>query len=40
MIFDFAVVRGLVEAKFPPSLPVLLHVPFSENKAAMTREQI
>lgn len=35
-IFEFAVVRGLVEANPIPSL----RVPFIESKAAMTREQI
>ncbi|HEK0367475.1 integrase [Pseudomonas aeruginosa] len=39
-IFEFAVVRGLVEANPIPSLRGLLRVPFSESKAAMTREQI
>ncbi|KDC57687.1 hypothetical protein L511_0931 [Bordetella bronchiseptica MBORD595] len=39
-IFEFAVVRGLVEANPIPSLRGLLRVPFSERKAAMTREQI
>lgn len=39
-IFEFAVVRGLVEANPIPSLRGLLCVPFSESKAAMTREQI
>ena len=37
-IFEFAVVRGLVEAN--PQFRGLLRVPFSESKAAMTREQI
>ncbi len=39
-IFEFAVVRGLVEANPIPSLRGLLRVPFSESKAAMTREHI
>lgn len=39
-IFEFAVVRGLVEANPIPSLRGLLRVPASESKAAMTREQI
>lgn len=39
-IFEFAVVRGLVEANPIPSLRGLLRVPFSESTAAMTREQI
>ncbi|MCY1408712.1 Prophage integrase IntS [compost metagenome] len=39
-IFEFAVVRGLVEANPIPSLRGLLRVPVSESKAAMTREQI
>ena len=39
-IFEFAVVRGLVAANPIPSLHGLLRVPFSESKAAMTREQI
>lgn len=39
-IFEFAVVRGLVEANPIPSLRGLLRVPFSESQAAMTREQI
>ncbi len=39
-IFEFAAVRGLVEANPIPSLRGLLRVPFSESKAAMTREQI
>lgn len=39
-IFEFAVVRGLVEANPIPSLRGLLRVPFSESKAAMMREQI
>ena len=34
-IFEFAVVRGLVEANPIPSLRGLLRVPFSESKAAM-----
>ncbi|WFF84003.1 tyrosine-type recombinase/integrase [Delftia tsuruhatensis] len=39
-IFEFAVVRGMVEANPIPSLRGVLRVPFSESKAAMTREQI
>lgn len=39
-IFEFVVVRGLVEANPIPSLRGLLQVPVSESKAAMTREQI
>jgi len=39
-IFEFAVVRGLIEANPIPSLRGLLRVPASESKAAMTREQI
>lgn len=39
-IFEFAVVRGLVEVNPIPSLRRLLRVPFSESNAAMMREQI
>ncbi len=39
-IFEFAVVRGLVEANPISSLRGLLRVPSSESKAEMTREQI
>lgn len=39
-IFEFAFVRGLVEANPIPSLRGLLRAPASESKAAMTREQI
>lgn len=39
-IFEFAVVRGLVEANPIPSLYGLLCVPVNESKAAMARGQI
>ncbi|WP_446027530.1 tyrosine-type recombinase/integrase [Lelliottia amnigena] len=39
-ILEFAVVRGLIDSNPIPNLRGLLRVPVSENKAAMTREQI
>lgn len=39
-IFEFAVVRGLVESNPIPNLRGLLRMPVSESKAVMTREQI